>query len=312
MAALRGRIAADAATAFSLDSARAKVKGAQALWNTRDPDLVVKAYTKDCVWRNRDKFFRGHDAIVAFLRDKWANEMGYRLRKELFAFQDNRIAVQFWYEFHDKNNNWFRCYGLEDWTFDMEQGKMQKRQMSGNNVFIRPEERWFTDDVADVDSVHIGEEHWADQEDGNAGQERVADEETARKDKERRPPFLPRVRAGTAIAPKKAALVKTLSLQKVRRPRSPLRAPPCGTHAAFAQKLTAGAIADTERQMAAKAGSTGKLTIMKATAEKGLQEIAAEKRRKGLVRGNEAKKITAAAASSSSVQFSAKKDAKKK
>ncbi|KAJ3353461.1 hypothetical protein HDU83_006743 [Entophlyctis luteolus] len=285
MAALRGRIAADAATAFSLDSARAKVKGAQALWNTRDPDLVVKAYTKDCVWRNRDKFFRGHDAIVAFLRDKWANEMGYRLRKELFAFQDNRIAVQFWYEFHDKNNNWFRCYGLEDWTFDMEQGKMQKRQMSGNNVFIRPEERWFTDDVADVDSVHIETNGTrADQEDGNAGQERVADEETARKDKERR--FVD--------------------------PGSPLRAPPCGTHAVFAQKLTAGAIADTERQMAAKAGSTGKLTIMKATAEKGLQEIAAEKRRKGLVRGNEAKKITAAAASSSSVQFSAKKDAKKK
>ncbi|KAJ3076618.1 hypothetical protein HDU98_001627 [Podochytrium sp. JEL0797] len=145
--------------AFTLEKALQKVKGAQALWNTRNAETVAKAYTPDCVWRNRDQFFRGHDQIVKFLQDKWANENGYRLRKELFAFQDNRIAVQFWYEWHDEKMNWYRCYGLEDWTFDMEQNKMKKRMMSGNDVAIKEEERWFTDKVADVDSVKIGEEH---------------------------------------------------------------------------------------------------------------------------------------------------------
>ncbi|KAI8620021.1 hypothetical protein BC830DRAFT_1059741 [Chytriomyces sp. MP71] len=146
--------------AFTLVTALQKVKGAQALWNTKNPEKVAQAYTSDCIWRNRDQFFAGHDAIVGFLQNKWSRENGYRLRKELFAFQDNRIAVQFWYEFHDEAGQWFRCYGLEDWTFDMESGKMRKRMMSGNDVPIRAEERWFPESVADVDSVPITEQHW--------------------------------------------------------------------------------------------------------------------------------------------------------
>ncbi|KAI9353863.1 hypothetical protein BDR26DRAFT_849367 [Obelidium mucronatum] len=146
--------------AFTLETALAKVKGAQALWNTRNAETVAKAYTSDCVWRNRNQFFKGHGNIVSFLKNKWATENGYRLRKELFAFSENKIAVQFWYEFHDQNGQWFRCYGLEDWTFDMEQGKMKKRQMSGNDVPITNEERWFKDEVKDVDSVYISEDHW--------------------------------------------------------------------------------------------------------------------------------------------------------
>ncbi|KAJ3027994.1 UNVERIFIED_CONTAM: hypothetical protein HDU68_002676 [Siphonaria sp. JEL0065] len=145
---------------FTLETAQAKVKSAQALWNTQNAEIVAQAYTNDCVWRNRDRFFCGRENIVAFLKEKWAKENGYRLRKELFAFGDDKIAVQFWYEFHDENGQWFRCYGLEDWTFDMEQGKMRKRMMSGNDVKISENERWFTDDVVDVDSVDISEKHW--------------------------------------------------------------------------------------------------------------------------------------------------------
>lgn len=167
-----------AAPPFTEEVARAKVKKAQDLWNTkypsrlphishattdqarRDPVTVSKAYTPDSVWRNRSTFLRGTDAIVSFLTKKWANEQNYRLRKELFAFGDDRIAVQFWYEYQDARDGmkWKRCYGLEDWTF-AEDGRMRKRQMSGNDVVIDAEERWFKDGV-DVNAVHISEEHW--------------------------------------------------------------------------------------------------------------------------------------------------------
>ncbi|KAM0524190.1 hypothetical protein D7B24_005071 [Verticillium nonalfalfae] len=143
---------------FTAETARIKVKAAQDAWNTKDPETVKMAYTPDSVWRNRDVFLRGRDEIVQFLSEKWSREDGYRLRKELFAFSDNRIAVQFWYEWHDESGQWWRTYGLEDWTF-ADNGLMRKRQMSGNDVRINEDARWFREGV-DVNSVSIGEEHW--------------------------------------------------------------------------------------------------------------------------------------------------------
>jgi nuclear transport factor 2 (NTF2) superfamily protein len=126
----------------------------------RDPSSISKAYTDDSVWRNRDQFIVGTQAIVDLLTAKWEKEKSYRLRKELFAFTDNKIAVQFWYEYQDKHDGmeWKRCYGLEDWTF-AEDGRMRKRQMSGNDVELSEEERWFKDGV-DVNAVDISEKHW--------------------------------------------------------------------------------------------------------------------------------------------------------
>jgi len=147
---------------FTKESANAKVKGAQRLWNTRDPVRVAQAYTADSIWRNRDSFLKGTDEIVDFLTKKWRKEARYKLRKELFAWTDNKIAVQFWYEFFDEQEqSWFRCYGLEDWTFDPD-GLMRKRQMSGNNLRITEQERWYKDGATDddVDAVLISEEHW--------------------------------------------------------------------------------------------------------------------------------------------------------
>ncbi|KAK0655807.1 hypothetical protein B0T16DRAFT_451442 [Cercophora newfieldiana] len=143
---------------FSLETAQKKVKAAQDAWNTKNPEVVQYAYTPDSIWRNRDTFLQGREEIVKFLSAKWAKEDGYRLRKELFAFTDNKIAVQFWYEWHDESGQWWRTYGLEDWTF-AENGLMRKRQMSGNDVKISDDERWFKDGV-DVNTVDIGEKHW--------------------------------------------------------------------------------------------------------------------------------------------------------
>ncbi|KAI5238976.1 DUF1348-domain-containing protein [Aureobasidium subglaciale] len=144
---------------FTLATAQEKVKKAQDLWNAQKPEDVAKAYTPDCIWRNRDHFFSGTEAIIAFLTRKWETEKEYSLRKELFAFGDNKIAVQFWYEFkHAETGKWTRCYGLEDWTF-ADDGKMRKRQMSGNNIEINEAERWFKEGV-DVNSVDISEAHW--------------------------------------------------------------------------------------------------------------------------------------------------------
>jgi nuclear transport factor 2 (NTF2) superfamily protein len=126
----------------------------------RDPTSISKAYTDDSIWRNRDQFIVGTQAIVDLLTAKWEKEKSYRLRKELFAFTDNKIAVQFWYEYQDKHDGmkWKRCYGLEDWTF-ADDGRMRKRQMSGNDVGLSEEERWFKDGV-DVNAVDISEKHW--------------------------------------------------------------------------------------------------------------------------------------------------------
>jgi hypothetical protein len=126
----------------------------------RNPEAIAKAYTDSCIWRNRDQFIKGSSEIVAFLERKWTREKNYRLRKELFAFQDNKIAVQFWYEYQDVEDGmkWKRCYGLEDWTF-ADDGRMRKRMMSGNDLILQEGERWFTEGI-DVNKVEISERHW--------------------------------------------------------------------------------------------------------------------------------------------------------
>ena len=111
---------------FDKDSAAQKVQSAEDAWNTRDPDRVASAYTQDSAWRNRDLFIVGHDAIVEFLRGKWERELDYVLRKSLWAFDDDRIAVRFQYEWHDLAGNWFRSYGNELWEFSSD-GLMQRR-----------------------------------------------------------------------------------------------------------------------------------------------------------------------------------------
>ncbi len=117
-----------------------KVQIAEDLWNSRDPERVAAAYTEDCVWRNRVEFFAGRDAIVAFLQRKWARELDYRLRKELWGFRGNRMAVKFEYEWHDDSGQWFRSYGNELWEF-AESGLMRRREASINDLVIAESDR---------------------------------------------------------------------------------------------------------------------------------------------------------------------------
>jgi uncharacterized protein len=125
---------------FDLESARRKVKMAQDAWNTRDPERVALAYTVDSDWRNRDEFFRGRDAIIAFLRRKWAQELDYRLMKELWCFHENRISVRFEYEWHDTEGQWYRSHGNEHWEFAPD-GLMRRRDASINDVRIAETDR---------------------------------------------------------------------------------------------------------------------------------------------------------------------------
>ena len=125
---------------FNLETARLKVQRAEDLWNGRDPERVALAYTENSEWRNRNEFVQGRAAIAQLLTRKWQRELDYRLKKELFIFQDNRIAVQFEYEYHDDNGHWFRAYGLEHWEFDSE-GLMQTRSASINELAIEESER---------------------------------------------------------------------------------------------------------------------------------------------------------------------------
>lgn len=125
---------------FTLDTALAKVQAAEDAWNSRDPDRVVLAYTEDSDWRNRSECFRGRGAIYAFLTRKWARELDYRLKKELWGFRDNRIAVRFEYEWHDTAGQWYRSYGNELWEFD-ERGLMARRYASINDEPIAEQER---------------------------------------------------------------------------------------------------------------------------------------------------------------------------
>jgi uncharacterized protein len=125
---------------FTEETARAKVQAAQDAWNTRDPDRVALAYTEDSEWRNRDEFFTGREAIRDFLRRKWGREQDYRLRKELWAYTENRIAVRFEYESHDADGQWWRSHGNEMWEFSSE-GLMARRFASINDVKIDESER---------------------------------------------------------------------------------------------------------------------------------------------------------------------------
>ena len=128
---------------FTRETAIRKVRMAEDAWNTRDPERVAGAYTVDSRWRNRDEFFTGREAIVAFLTRKWTRELDYRLIKELWAFHENHIAVRFQYESHDAAGRWFRSYGNEQWEFD-EHGLMRRREASINDVPIRDSDRKFT------------------------------------------------------------------------------------------------------------------------------------------------------------------------
>jgi nuclear transport factor 2 (NTF2) superfamily protein len=127
---------------FTLETASQKVRLAEDGWNGRDAEKVSLAYTMDSQWRNRGEFLQGREAIVAFLRRKWARELEYRLIKELWAFHEHRIAVRFAYEWHDDSGNWFRSYGNENWEFDAA-GLMRRRIASINDAPIRAEERRF-------------------------------------------------------------------------------------------------------------------------------------------------------------------------
>jgi nuclear transport factor 2 (NTF2) superfamily protein len=125
---------------FDRQAARRKVQAAEDAWNTRDPEQVSLAYTPDSVWRNRDTFVTGRAQIVALLTAKWQRELDYALRKELWTFGDDRIAVRFQYECHDAGGQWWRSYGNELWEFD-ENGLMARREASINDVRIAHSER---------------------------------------------------------------------------------------------------------------------------------------------------------------------------
>ncbi|MBD0746912.1 nuclear transport factor 2 family protein [Streptomyces sp. CBMA152] len=125
---------------FDLDTARQKVQTAEDAWNTRDPQKVSLAYTEDSRWRNRDTFVTGRAAIVELLTAKWNRELDYALRKELWAFEGNRIAVRFQYECRDASGQWWRSYGNELWEFD-ERGLMARREASINDVAIAQSDR---------------------------------------------------------------------------------------------------------------------------------------------------------------------------
>jgi uncharacterized protein len=125
---------------FSRETAIEKVRRAEDAWNTRDPEKVSLAYTVDSRWRNRAEFIHGRGEIVAFLKRKWGRELDYRLIKELWAFESNRIAVRFAYEWHDDSGNWFRSYGNENWEFD-DHGLMRLRLASINDLPIAEADR---------------------------------------------------------------------------------------------------------------------------------------------------------------------------
>ena len=128
---------------FTRETALQKVQAAEDAWNSRDPERVALAYTEDSQWRNRDTFLTGRAAIAEFLTAKWQREQEYVLRKSLWAFTDDRIAVRFQYEWHDADGQWWRSHGNENWEFDAE-GLMRRREASINDVPISAAERRWT------------------------------------------------------------------------------------------------------------------------------------------------------------------------
>lgn len=125
---------------FTHETALKRVQAAEDAWNTRDPERVAGAYTVDTVWRNRDRFVNGRDEVVAFLADKWERELDYALRKNLWAFDGNRIGVRFQYECRNADGQWFRSYGNELWEFS-DDGLMARREASINDLRIDEAER---------------------------------------------------------------------------------------------------------------------------------------------------------------------------
>jgi uncharacterized protein len=125
---------------FSESTARAKVQAAEDAWNSKDPVRVAGAYTADSAWRNRSDFLSGRQEIIEFLTHKWGREIDYALRKSLWAFDDNHIAVRFQYEWHDHSGQWWRSYGNENWEFD-DLGYMRRREASINDVAIDEADR---------------------------------------------------------------------------------------------------------------------------------------------------------------------------
>lgn len=125
---------------FTSKTATKKVRLAEDAWNSRDPERVALAYTADSVWRNRSEFLSGRDQIIAFLKRKWRKELDYRLIKEVWAADNNHIAVRFAYEWHDHSGRWFRSYGNENWQFNAH-GLMQRRLASINDLPIEESER---------------------------------------------------------------------------------------------------------------------------------------------------------------------------
>lgn len=125
---------------FNFETATQKVQLAEDAWNSKDPERVSLAYTPDSEWRNKSTFINGRSEIIQFLTQKWEKELYYKLKKELWAFTDNRIAVRFEYEFRNVDDQWFRAYGNENWEFN-ESGLMQKRYASINDLPINESER---------------------------------------------------------------------------------------------------------------------------------------------------------------------------
>ncbi len=126
---------------FTLETALQKVKAAEDAWNTKDPERICLAYTIDTEWRNRTDFINGREEVKQFLKKKWERELDYKLKKELWGFLDNRMAVRFVYEWHNAEGQWFRSYGNELWEFD-ENGLMQKRFASINDLPIKDSDRY--------------------------------------------------------------------------------------------------------------------------------------------------------------------------
>src|SRR3954454_25116445 len=139
---------------FTRESAAQKVQAAEDAWNTRDPDKVALAYSEDSVWRNRDTFVTGRAEIVEFLTRKWERELDYALRKSLWAFSGNRIAVRFQYECRDADGQWWRCYGNENWEF-AENGLMARREASINDLRIAEADRRMLGTRAEGDTTDI-------------------------------------------------------------------------------------------------------------------------------------------------------------
>ena len=127
---------------FTTETALQKVQMAEDAWNTRDPEKVCLAYTIDTEWRNRTEFVTGREAVKEFLKRKWERELDYKLKKELWGFRENRMAVRFEYEWHNDSGEWFRSYGSEMWEFDAD-GYMKKRFASINDLAITEGERKF-------------------------------------------------------------------------------------------------------------------------------------------------------------------------